>query len=487
MPFAKPVQTSLVLLLIFVIAIHRSAPIASGQCQTKKLTASNGTQDDRFGASVAATESVIVVAATGAMDKAPGTRTVYVYEKVGGVWTESGVLAADNGVASDRFGNSVAVSADTVLVGDNQGALDGVATVYVFEELNGVWEHAGELTGSPFGNFGSSVAVDGDTAIVGASSDQINGSFSGTALVYERVGGVWAPAGQITPSDGGEFDQFGVSVALSGNVAVVGAFRGEVDGVETGTAYVYERIAGAFTFAAKLSADDGADGDKFGSDVAISGETIVVGAAGHDEPVESAGAAYVFEKVKGLWTQTKKLQADESEAVDLFGSSVGVSGDTVVVGVRQDDDLGSASGSAYVFRKTAGAWSRTAKLLPGAGEALDFFGKSIAVGGGTIAVGANGDDDLGDGAGAVYVFALPCDDCNGNGVLDAAETVADGDFNDDGAVDLVDWRALIDCLAGPGEPPNPAASECAAMCLDAFDFNTDGAVDLSDAARLLEK
>ena len=173
---------------------------------------------------------------------------------------------------------------------------------------------------------------------------------------------------------------------------------------------------------------------------------------------------------------------DAGEVFDLFGGSVGVSGATVVVGVRQDDDRGNASGSGYVFRKIGGSWTRSAKLLASDGVAGDLFGHSIAIGGGTIAVGAHGVDDLADAAGAVYVFALPCDDCNGNGVLDGTETVAGGDFNDDGTVDLEDWRALIDCLGGPGAAPTPPIAECSSRCLDAFDFDGDGAIDLSDAA-----
>ncbi len=479
--FRRSARTPVQLCVVAVIA-HVTMPMAYGQCQIKKLTASNASAFDWFGFGIAATEGVVVVAAKGDADRETAARNAYVFEKDGGVWTESAILAADNGGVPDRFGSSVAVSGDTILVGDTQFGLGGMGVVYFFEKQDGVWEHADVFAGTQNTSFGISSAVSGNTAMIGASADRVNGSFSGAVFVYERAGGAWASAGKLSPADGDEFDQFGVSVGLSGNIAVIGAFRGEGNEAETGAAYVYERIAGVWTFAAKLTADDGAERDMFGSDVAVSGEIVAVGADSHDDLGSASGAAYVFEKVNRVWTQTKKLLADDGASVDLFGSSVGVSGQTVVVGARQDDDLGSASGAGYVFRKFDGVWTQTAKLLAKDGAALDFFGKSIAIGGRTIVVGASGDDDIADQSGSASIFSLPCDDCNVNGVLDIEETVADGDFDDDGVVNLTDWRALVDCLAGPGAPPDPFVSECAFMCLDAFDVDGSGTVDLKDVA-----
>lgn len=467
---------------VVMIVAYVTTPVACGQCQVKKVTASNATEFDWFGFGIAATGGVVVVAARGDADRETATRNAYVFERVGGGWTESAILAANNGGAPDRFGHSVAVSGDTILVGDTQFGLGEMGVVYVFEKQDGVWEHADVFAGAQNTSFGISSAISGNTAMIGASADQVNGSFSGAVFVYQRSGGVWAPAGKLSPPDGDEFDQFGVSVGLSGNVAVFGAFRGEGNEVETGAAYVYERIAGVWTFAAKLTADDGMVTDMFGSDVAVSGEIVAVGADSHDDLGSASGAAYVFEKVDGVWTQTKELLADDGASVDLFGSSVGVSGQTVVVGARQDDDLGNASGAGYVFRKVNGVWMQTAKLLADDGAALDFFGKSIAIGGQTIAVGASGDDDVADRSGSAYIFSVPCDDCNGNGVPDTEETVDGSDFDDDGVVDLRDLRALIDCLGGPGAPPDPFVSECAFMCLDAFDTDGSGTVDLKDVA-----
>lgn len=479
--FRRPVPT-LVQLCVVTFLAHNTTPVAYGQCQVKKLTASSPAAYDWFGFHIAATEGVVVVAAMGDSEREAAARNVYVFERVDGEWMESAVLSANNGDAPNRFGRSVAVSSDTILVGDPQFDLSGMGVVYVFEELVGVWQETDVFAGTQNTAFGISSAVSGDTAMIGASADPVNGSFSGVVFVYERAAGVWTSAGKLVPVDGDEFDQFGVSVGLSGDVAVVGAFRGEGNEAETGAAYVYERIAGVWTLAGKITAEDGAAGDHFGSDVAVSGEIVAVGADSYDDLGSSSGAAYVFEKVNDVWTQPKKLLADDGASGDLFGSSVGVSGETVVVGSRQDDDLGSASGAGYVFRKLDGVWTQSAKLLANDGERADFFGKSIAIGGRTIVVGGSGDDDVADQSGSASIFSFPCDDCNGNGVLDIEEKVADGDFNDDGTVDLADWRALLDCLAGPAAAPDPFVSECAFMCLDAFDADGNGMVDLKDVA-----
>ena len=480
--FRKCTARTSILLCVAVVVLQFSTPKSYGQCQIKKITASNASEFDWFGFGLAATEDVIVVAARGDANQETAARNAYIFEKVNGLWTESAILAADQDDAPDRFGRSVAVDGATILVGDTQFDLTGMGAVYFFEKQGEVWEHADVFTGVQNTAFGISSAISGNTAMVGASAAQFNGVFSGVVFVYERVSGIWVSAGKLSPPDGNDFDQFGVSVGLSGNIAVIGAFRGEVDEIETGTAYIYERIDGVWTFVTKIMADDRAESDMFGHDVAISGEIVVIGADSHDDLGSLSGAAYLFEKVEGVWTQTKKLLADDGMSTDLFGSSVGVSGQTVVVGARQDDDQGSASGSGYVFRKLSGVWTQTAKLLASDGARIDFFGKSMVIGGGTIVVGASGNDDVADRSGSAYIFNLPCDDCNGNGVPDIEETVAHGDFNNDGFVDLTDFRALIDCLGGPATPPDPNISECAFMCLDAFDFDGSGTVDLKDVA-----
>jgi uncharacterized repeat protein (TIGR02543 family) len=203
-------------------------------------------------------------------------------------------------------------------------------------------------------NFGASVALSGDTVVVGARGDD---SSKGSAYVFVRPAGVWATTStytaRLTASDGVAWDNFGYSVAItiSGDTVVVGAYS---DDSEKGSAYVFVRPVGGWvdmTETAKLTASDGEAGDRFGYSVAISGDTVVVGAYGDDiGNNDNQGSAYVFVRPGGGWattsTYTARLTASDGAAWDHFGASVAISGDTVVVGAYGDD---SGKGSAYIF------------------------------------------------------------------------------------------------------------------------------------------
>ena len=201
--------------------------------------------------------------------------------------------------------------------------------------------------------------MSGDTIVVGAEGDDDgNLSNSGSAYVFVKPSGDWANATQtakLTASDSAARDEFGNSVSVSGSTVVIGALEGDVNGISSGSAYVFERPSEGWTDAtqtAKLTAFDGATGDRFGSSVSVSGDTIVVGAAYRGDNGSQSGAAYVFVKPHRGWadatTETTQLIASDSAAGDIFGISVSVSGGTIVSGASQDNDKGSNSGSAYV-------------------------------------------------------------------------------------------------------------------------------------------
>ena len=206
--------------------------------------------------------------------------------------------------------------------------------------------------GAAYDRFGLSLFISGDRMVVGANGDDDKGSSSGSAYVFERQSnGTWTQAAKLVAKDGAANDYFGWSVAVSGDHVVVGALTDDDNGPSSGSAYVYERqVNGTWTQAAKLVAKDGAAGDFFGRSVAISGEHIVVGVYGDDDKGGSSGSAHVFERqANGTWTQAAKLVAKDGAAGDRFGYTVATSGERVVVGAYRDDDKGSDSGSAYPF------------------------------------------------------------------------------------------------------------------------------------------
>ena len=269
------------------------------------------------------------------------------------------LLAAD-GAADDYFGYSVAVSGDRIVVGayldDDSGTSSGSA--YLFESDGaGGWSQTKLLAadGAAGRGFGSSVAIAGDRIVVGASGDDDNGSGSGSAYVFEPDGaGGWSQT-KLLASDGagsGDFDigdRFGSSVAIAGDRVVVGAFGDNDNGRDSGSAYVFEADGAGGWSETKLLASDGAVSHFFGESVAIAGDRIVVGAPFADDNGSNSGSAYVFEPDgAGGWSETKLLASDGA-ASDIFGYSVAISGDRVVIGAPLDDDNGSDSGSAYVF------------------------------------------------------------------------------------------------------------------------------------------
>ena len=278
-------------------------------------------------------------------------------------------------------------------------------------------------------SFGYSVSIDGDTMVVGASGDDDDGSGSGSAYVFTREKPTypWTQVAKLTADDGAADDRFGYSVSIDGDTMVIGAHQDDDKGTSSGSAYVFTRdtagdLGSGWTQVAKLTADDGTGYDRFGSSVSNDGDTVVVGAKTDDDKGDNSGSAFVFTRdtagdLASGWTQVAKLTAGDGAASDEFGYSVSIDGNTVVIGARMHDDKGNDSGSAYVFtRDTVGdlasGWTQVAKLTADDGAASDFFGVSVSIGGGTVVIGANLDDDKGTSTGSAYVFQLalpsPC-------------------------------------------------------------------------------
>ena len=394
-----------------------------------------------------------------------------------------------DGVGGDKFGYSVAVDGDTAVIGayqDNGNGADSGAA-YVFTRNEGVWDDGVKLTasgGEAYDNFGISVAVNGDTVVVGAPGNDGAGADSGAAYVFTRNEGVWDDGVKLTASDGAALDYFGYSVAVDGDTVLVGAYRDddeENDSEDSGSAYIFTKpnSSGGWadwdpmedTETAKLTASDGADDDWFGVSVALDSKTAVIGASGDDDKGIDTGSVYVFVKPSGAWAdgnETDKLPASDGEAQDNFGYSVAVDVDTVevsgaevevatvVVGAYQHDPIDPHpdpdsplylldAGAAYVFtRDSGGVWDGGEKLTADDGEALDYFGYSVAVDVDTVVVGAYGDDDNGSASGSAYVFTR---DSNGEWSQKKKLTDEDGEAGDwfgySVAVDTAAHTALV--------------------------------------------
>jgi len=377
--------------------------------QETKLTASDAAAGDVFGRGVAISNDTIVVGAAG-FDDANGTDSgsIYVFTRTGTIWTEQANLTASDGAAKDLFGEGVAIAGNTIVVGsygdDDKGEHSGSA--YVFTRMGTTWTKQAKLTasdGAAEDMFGRRVAISNDTIVVGGAhwDDNDNCDRSGSAYVFTGSGTNWTEQAKLTASDGAVEDYFGGSVAIAEDTIVVGADGDNDKGEHSGSAYVFTRTGTTWTEQAKLTASDGAAEDLFGRFVAISNDTIVVGAHWDDnDNGDRSGSAYVFTHTGTTWTEQAKLTASDGEEGDRFGGSVAIAGDTIVVGAYW------ASGSLYIFTRTGTTWTQQDKLMASDGAVGDYFGISLAFADDTIVVGAVEDNDDGDKSGSTYIYDI---------------------------------------------------------------------------------
>ena len=282
--------------------------------------------------------------------------------------------------------------------------------------------------------FGYSVALSGNTALVGAfrDDDEVKGVDTGSAYVFTRSGTTWSQQAKLTAADGEMNDTFGGNLALSGETAAVGVIRDDDDvkGVDAGSVYIFSRSGTTWSQQAKLTAADGAEGDVFGWSLALFGNTLVVGAPRDDDRGNDSGSVYVFTRSGSTWTQQAKLTAADGAEGDVFGISVAFSGDTIVVGADLDDDNGLDSGAAYVFTRSGNTWSQQAKLTAADGAPVDIFGVRVALFGDTAMIAARRDDHdvMGVDSGSVYVFTRSGTKWSQQAKLTAADGAANDRF-----------------------------------------------------------
>jgi hypothetical protein len=388
--------------------------------EVAKLLADDGATNDFFGFSVALSGDTAVIGALRDDNDVNGvdSGSAYVFTRAGANWSQQAKLTAADGAANDTFGGNVAISGDTAVIGalSDDNDVNGVdsGSAYVFIRSGTNWGQQAKLTatdGAAGDEFGYSVALSGDTAVIGAARDDDEGNDSGSAYVFTRAGTNWSQQAKLTAADGAAGDVFSISVALSGNTVVIGADLNDNKGDNSGAAYVFTRSGTTWSQQAKLTADDGAADDIFGIRVALSGVTAVIGAARDDDKGDNSGAAYVFIRSGTTWSQQAKLTAADGAARDWFGTRVAISGDTAVIGAILDDDKSDNSGSAYVFTRSGTSWSQQAKLTATDGAADDVFGWSVALSGDTVVIGApTSIFVLPGGTGSAYVFDINRDE-----------------------------------------------------------------------------
>jgi hypothetical protein len=435
--------------------------------QTAQLWAADGAVGDRFGSAVALSGDYALVGAYGDDDSGEASGSAYVFRRDGAQWIQAGKLTARDAKAGDFFGAAVALSGDYAVVGaygDDTGGDEWVpifgpdkyvpgANVTWDSAING-WVNAvnNRIFLSPMswasgfrpkavrvnhtaqsainllrvvgvnnqilGNAPSyssatevSLSNGADIGLIYALTPPAvtnieflvhsvgGGLDAGSAYVFKRTSEVWTQQTHIKASDGAAGDAFGVSVAVSGQTVIVGADRDDDNGLDSGSAYVFVQAESDWLQEAKLLANDGQQGDQFGASVAISGNIAVVGAPGADTVWMDSGAAYVFRYNGVNWVEEAKLVAVDGKAGDQFGASVSISADYVVVGAPGAD----GSGALYVYKFDGSVWSLEGKVIATDAAPGQGFGGSVSISGDTILSGAAGDSAQ---IGAAYAYSI---------------------------------------------------------------------------------
>ncbi len=383
--------------------IHRTdSPEAFSQ--VAKVTADDAAFVDQFGFSVSISGDYAISGSNRDENDRGGA---YVYIRSGSSWSQQQKLSGSDSAANDNFGWSVAISGDTAVVGSpfDDGTGTDQGSVYIFTRSGSSWTQQQKITatdGAANDQFGTSVAINGETVIVGAVGDDSN---RGSAYIFVRNGATWTQQQKLTAPDGGSDDDFGWSVALSGESATVGSPR---DDGARGSAFVFIRSGSTWSQQQKLAASDGVALDQFGYSVGISGDSVIVGAVNVEFGGSVRGSAYVFSRSGSLWSEQQKLTASDGSPSDGFGTAVAISNNTVLVGANTSD-LGTNTdqGACYVYLRSGSSWSEQQKLNAVDGSASDNFGGSVAISGDNAIVGSYLDDGSSVDSGSAYIFNSP--------------------------------------------------------------------------------
>ena len=450
--FLKSSVRWFVALALFILTGFSNSLFAQNWDEVVKAVATDRAASDLFGYSVAISGDYAIVGANQEDHNATGGQfldnagAAYILKNNSGTWTVIQKIVAADRAADDEFGTSVAISGDYAIVGAPRKTAtvgfelnSAAGAAYVFKNTDGTWSQLQKIQASDRetgDEFGYSVAISENHVIIGApyEDEYVNGlspaSNKGSAYIYTKGETVWMDGQKIVGNSVSNGDNFGWSVGISDDYAVIGTPResqiasgGGGILTDAGSAYIFRKLSsGTWTQMESINASDKGAGDEFGTSVAISGDYVIVGAMFEDHNatgganLSNAGSAYIFERNGGTWTQMDKIVASDRAASDNFGVSVSISGAYAIVGAYNEDEDPTGgntlnnSGSAYIFKNTSGNWAQANKIVASDRGGGDLFGYSVAISGDYAIAGAYNEDENQVGgnnlanAGSSYIF-----------------------------------------------------------------------------------
>jgi MYXO-CTERM domain-containing protein len=316
--------------------------------------------------------------------------------------------------------------------------VDDVGAAYPISIDPLLWVQQAKLLAPASGqgdSLGIGVGIDGDIAVAGAPFHDAPTNDTGAAYAFVRTGTTWAFEQKLVALDAGTGDSLGFAVAVSGETIVAGASGDDDLAFNSGAAYVFTRSGGVWTQQQKLLPPGGAASISFGRAIAIDGDTVVVGAPNDSSAAPQAGAATVFVRSSGVWAVQQVLTASDPDSDDSFGWAVAIDGDKIAVGAFSENGPPNNRGAAYVFTRTGSVWTEQQKLLASDGAVDDRFGVAVDIDDSTIVVGAQYDDDGGSDSGAAYVFSYDGTTWTEQQKIVLAAPVAGDEFGNAVAVD----------------------------------------------------
>ena len=391
-----------------------------------KLVADDGAALDQFGFAVAinATGDRAIVGAYLYDDTENNSGSAYIFTRGETGWTQEAKITAADAEADDRFGFTVGINAagNRVVIGAyfDDDTENNSGSAYIFTRGETGWTEEAKITAEDADNndqFGITAAINGpgDRVVIGAYLDDDKGSASGSAYIFTRGETGWTQEAKVVASDGMASDAFGFVVAINGpgDRIIVGAYFDDDKGTNSGSAYIFTRSGTAWKQEAKMTAEDGVMGDRFGRAVAINtaGDRVVIGATRDDNNETDSGSAYIFDLSETVWTQQAIITAGDAEESAEFGRDVSINavGDRVVIGAYLDNDIEDDSGSVYIFTRGETGWTEEAKITAADGAINDQFGIAVAINadGDRAVIGSHLDDDKGNNSGSAYIYDLP--------------------------------------------------------------------------------
>ena len=368
-----------------------------------------GVVGDRFGSALALDAGRAVIAAIGALG---GDGRVDVYARTGNSFSVLDQLDIADGGTANRFGASLALGADGVLIGadlDRVGPNRGQGSVRWYQPARAGYAQTAQLDsgdGAIYDRYGTSVAVDGDVALVGAYLEDTDaGPDAGAAHWFERVGGDWQYRGRIVAPDAEIEDRFGIAVDVDGERMAIGAFWDVVGtNVDQGSVYIYRRDGAEWVFEAKLIASDGRPRDYFGFALSLDGDQVLVGARGASVPFSEQGVAYVYVRNAEGWQEQARLDSPVASSQGYFGASVALVGARALIGAPgvTPSSGPTAAGAAYVYERRGAQWTLASALQAPLPQSNAAYGFAVAADASRLLVGAFQDGFAGQGAAYIY-------------------------------------------------------------------------------------